>query len=120
MRISKAKSRVFIAASLVLGSSIFASANASPGHETESSSSAASGKSHGASAINSEAKTSNPPRSTSSGPRSADDYDVIDHSTKSGHTVNKGSSSESQKKSLEGQDHTDPQAHIHAGPHNRD
>ncbi|WP_353113615.1 hypothetical protein [Salinisphaera dokdonensis] len=120
MRISKAKSRVFIAASLVLGSSIFASANANPGHETESSSSAASGKTHAAAAINSESKTGNPPGSTSSGPRSADDYDVIDHSAKSGQTSSKGSSSESQKKSLEGEDHTDPQAHIHAGPHNRD
>ena len=161
--VNPSTSHWFIATSLFLSSAIFMTASAGgAGHEAESADTTASGNTQAVVRVEGSSETAPSPSRGNTGPRGADDYDVIDHSGEPGwasenvpkrgaesetapspsrgntgpkgaddydvidHSGEPGRASENvptrgaEKENQEGEDHTDPQSHIHAGPHTRD
>ena len=160
--VNPSTSHWFIATSLFLSSAIFMTASAGAGHEAESADTTASGNTQAVVRVEGSSETAPSPSRGNTGPRGADDYDVIDHSGEPGwasenvpkrgaesetapspsrgntgpkgaddydvidHSGEPGRASENvpkrgaEKENQEGEDHTDPQSHIHAGSHNSD
>tara|TARA_B100002051_G_scaffold129381_1_gene122947 strand:+ start:430 stop:723 length:294 start_codon:yes stop_codon:yes gene_type:complete len=95
-------------------------ASAGAGHEAESADTTASGNTQAVVRVEGSSETAPSPSRGNTGPRGADDYDVIDHSGEPGRASENVPKRGAEKENQEGEDHTDPQSHIHAGPHTRD
>lgn len=117
--VNPSASHWFIATSLFLSSVIFMTASAGVGHGAESADDTASRDPQAVVNVEASSKTVTPSRGDS-GSRGADDYDVIDHSGEPGRPSESTPTRGAKKENQEGQDHTDPQSHIHAGSHNSD
>lgn len=119
--VNPSTSHWFIATSLFLSSAIFMTASAGgAGHEAESADTTASGNTQAVVRVEGSSETAPSPSRGNTGPRGADDYDVIDHSGEPGRASENVPKRGAEKENQEGEDHTDPQSHIHAGPHTRD
>jgi len=119
--VNPSTSHWFIATSLFLSSAIFMTASAGgAGHEAESADTTASGNTQAVVRVEGSSETAPSPSRGNTGPRGADDYDVIDHSGEPGRASENVPTRGAEKENQEGEDHTDPQSHIHAGPHTRD
>ena len=119
--VNPSTSHWFIATSLFLSSAIFMTASAGgAGHEAESADTTASGNTQAVVRVEGSSETAPSPSRGNTGPRGADDYDVIDHSGEPGRASENVPTRGVEKENQEGEDHTDPQSHIHAGPHTRD
>ena len=119
--VNPSTSHWFIATSLFLSSAIFMTASAGgAGHEAESADTTASGNTQAVVRVEGSSETAPSPSRGNTGPKGADDYDVIDHSGEPGRASENVPKRGAEKENQEGEDHTDPQSHIHAGPHTRD
>ena len=119
--VNPSTSHWFIATSLFLSSAIFMTASAGgAGHEAESADTTASGNTQAVVRVEGSSETAPSPSRGNTGPRGADDYDVIEHSGEPGWASENVPKRGAEKENQEGEDHTDPQSHIHAGPHTRD
>ena len=119
--VNPSTSHWFIATSLFLSSAIFMTASAGgAGHEAESADTTASGNTQAVVRVEGSSETAPSPSRGNTGPRGADDYDVIDHSGEPGRASENVPKRGAEKENQEGEDHTDPQSHIHAGSHNSD
>ena len=119
--VNPSTSHWFIATSLFLSSAIFMTASAGgAGHEAESADTTASGNTQAVVRVEGSSETAPSPSRGNTGPKGADDYDVIDHSGEPGRASENVPTRGAEKENQEGEDHTDPQSHIHAGPHTRD